>query len=210
MLRFDQLQLLLDTCTPAPDREIELQITCPARASRGLPREDFMALFTELQTSEHVRRLPLQETMDVFFGATSSQRGTYFPEAEAKLPILIQKTRESRKVIRHASGYEFVLTAKRERVLNVPPEAWSEPQFRRCKKRYGFEYGDVRYDFTAVFPESPDPAAQLQESFELELELSPETTACPLDSAERLVRRALQLVRLLVPECQEEEIQVVE
>lgn len=201
MLRFDQLQLLLDVCTPGPDREIELQVT-------GLSREDFTALFRCLHASDHLQKLPVQNTKDVFL--TGSQRGTYFPEDEKKEPVLIQKTLEHRKRVLHPnSGFEFVLTAKRERVLHVPPEAWSEPQFVRTKKRYSFLSPNMRYDLTVVFPESPTEG-RLPERCELELEMLPDAEKMPLQVAETLVGRALQLVRQVRPDATGQEIVVLE
>lgn len=192
MTRFDEIQALLETCTIRPECELELQIRCPALAKEGLAREDFKTLLTEMQESEHVHKLPRQDTLDVFMAG--SQRGTYFPASESRDPLLIQKTLVSRKRVTHSSGFEFVLTSKKERVLNIPAEAWAAPQFSRAKKRYSFQYDNMSYDFTCVFPEGGEPC------FELELELLPNADGCALEIAEKLVGRAMQLVHILRPD----------
>lgn len=201
---FDQIVHVAEICEPQfPEKELEIRLVWDT--THSVPKEDFMHLFRLMQEADTwERKLPEEITMDLFF--SGSQRGTIFQGNKKSAPVLIEKTRLGRHVLKHEpSGYRLVVTSKREQQLKSNHLNWPKPNFVRSKRRYRFVHRHVFCDMTLVYTaDTQEKTLTSEPTFEIELELRPEAEDLhPRQVAATLIESALGLIKDLRPDIED-------
>jgi hypothetical protein len=205
----DQVYAACDLCTfdagdvLESEKELELRLVSK-QLHTSVSQEAFAKLLQRMDESDQwEEKKPEITTMDHFFGDTQpNQRGTLYKDKSA---TLIEKTLEGRQVFDHApSGYQLVLTAKRERALKSNYHSWPRPVMIRTKRRFSFLDQHVRCDLTIVFTNRTPESASVkpERTFEVEIELLPESKKVlqPYEIAATLLEGGLGLIEVLHPE----------